>query len=62
MTQRSTSLNIYGSLTYISWSIDFALHVFLVIDLNYLLYFKKWHWPGVFVPLWALALVYDQAI
>ena len=33
MTQRSTSLNICGSVTYISWSIDFALY--FVIDLNY---------------------------
>ena len=57
MTQRLTSENICGSVTYISWSIDLVLH--LVIHLNDFLYFKNWRRPGVFVPLRALALVHD---
>ena len=50
MTQRST-----GSVTYISWSINFALYH--CYRLKLFLYIKTWRRPGVFVPLWALALV-----
>ena len=41
-------------MTYISWSIDFALY--LVIDLKLFLYFIKWCQPWVLVTLCALAL------
>ena len=34
----------------------FILPFIIVIDLLFV-YIKKWHWPGVFVPLQALALV-----
>ena len=44
-----------GSVTYISWSIDFALYH--CHRLKLFLYIKKWHPPGVFVSLRALALV-----
>ena len=47
-----------GSVTYISWSIDFALYH--CYRLKLFLYIKTWRWPGVFVPLWALALVIDM--
>ena len=37
----------------------FMVHWFYLISLSdKFLYIKKWHWPGVFVPLRALALVY----
>ena len=37
----------------------FMVHLFYLISLSdkLFLYIKKWHWPGVFVPLRALALV-----
>ena len=60
MTQRSTLKNICGSVTYISWSIDFALYNCHRRKL--FLYIKKWHRPGVFVSLQALALVYEENI
>ena len=31
---------------------------YIIVRLKLFLYIKKWHRPGVFVPLWALALVY----
>ena len=31
---------------------------YIIVRLKLFLYVKKWHWPGVFVPLWALALVW----
>ena len=43
-------------MTYISWSIDFALYHCHRRKL--FLYIKKWRRPGVFVSLWALALGY----
>ena len=42
-------------MTYISWSIDFALYNYHRHKL--FLYIMKWHRPWVFVPLRALALV-----
>ena len=30
---------------------------YIIVRLKLFLYIKKWHRPGVFVPLWALALV-----
>ena len=42
-------------MTFISWSIDFALYHCHRRKL--FLYIMKLHWPGVFVPLRALALV-----
>ena len=49
-------VNICGSVTYISWSIDFALYH--CHRLKIFLYIKKWCQPGVFGPLQALAVVY----
>ena len=48
-------LNICGSVTYILWSIDFA--IYHCHRLKLFVYIKKWHRLGVFVPLQALALV-----
>ena len=45
-------LNICGSVTFISWSID------LVIHLNNFYIFKNWCRLGVFVTLRAFALVF----
>ena len=39
---------ICGSVTYISWSIDFALH--LVIDLNYFIFSEMAPVGGIRVP------------
>ena len=51
-------LNFCGSVTYISWSIDFAFcHCH---RLKLFVYIKKWHRPGVFVPLSAFALVWHE--
>ena len=55
MTQRLTSYNVCGSVTYISWSIDFAFYH--CHGLKLFLYIKKWRWPGVFVSLQELALI-----
>ena len=55
MTQRLTSLNTCGSVTYIPWSIDFALYH--CHRLKLFVYIKKRRQPGVFMPLRALALV-----
>ena len=46
-----------GSMTYISWSINFALYH--CHRLKLFLYIKKWCRPGVFVSLRALALVWQ---
>ena len=48
-------LNICGSVTYISWSIDFAFYH--CHRLKLFVYIMKWRRPGVFVLLQALALV-----
>ena len=45
----------YMSVAYISWSIEFAFYH--CHRLKSFVYIKKWRWPGVFVPLQALALV-----
>ena len=47
-------------MTYISWSIEFAFYH--CHRLKLFVYIKKWHRPGVFVPLQALALVITTAI
>ena len=44
------------------WVSDLKFHgplilPYIIVRLKLFLYIKKWHWPGVFVPLWALALV-----
>ena len=46
-----------GSVTYISWSIYFALYH--CHKLKLFLYIKKWHRPGVLLSLRALALVWQ---
>ena len=43
-------------MTYISWFQDFAFYH--CHRLKIFVYIKKWGWPGVFVPLQALALVH----
>ena len=50
---------ICGSVTYISWSIDFAFYY--CHRLKLFVYIQKWRRPRVFVPLQTLALVYFQA-
>ena len=30
---------------------------YIIVRFKLFLYIKKWHWPGVFVPLWTLAPV-----
>ena len=45
-------------MTYISWSIEFAFYH--CHRLKLFVYIKKWRWPGVFVPLQALALVFSE--
>ena len=58
MDQCDSKVNLakyMGLVTYISWSIDFALYH--CHRLKLFLYTKKWCRPGVFVSLQALALV-----
>ena len=51
---------ICGSVTYISWSIYFAFCHCHTRKL--FLYIMKWCWPGVFVPLRAIALVLKGSV
>ena len=58
MDQCDSKINLIkymGSVTYISWSIEFALYH--CHRLKLFLYIKKWRRPGVFVSLRALAPV-----